>query len=157
MLLRTALIIVTLGAAVAAQAPAPGPALPGPPSRDPRMTATGTSTIRGRVTAADTGQPLRRVRVRLDGGSDFELQEPRSTTTDDEGRYELARLTAGRYQLSASKGGYVSVQYGQRRPFESGRPVDLQDGQVLDKVDVSLPRGGVVTGRVVDEAGEPVA
>src|SRR5688500_9531362 len=124
MLLRTAFIIVTLGAAVAAQAPAA--ALPGPPSRDPRMTATGTSTIRGRATAADTGQPLRRVRIRLDGGSEFELQESRSTTTDDDGRYELAQLTAGRYQLSASKGGYVSVQYGQRRPFEIGRPIDLQ-------------------------------
>jgi hypothetical protein len=153
--LRIALILVVLCAPVAAQAPGPA-AVPGPPSRDPRVTAAGTSTIRGRVTAADTGQPLRRVRIRLDGGSDFELQEPRSTTTDDDGRYELARLTAGRYQLSASKGGYVSVQYGQRRPFENGRPIDVQHGQVLDKIDLSLPRGGVVTGRVLDEAGEPV-
>jgi hypothetical protein len=120
------------------------------------MTATGTSTIRGRVTAADTGQPLRRVRIRLDAGGDNVLKEPRSVTTDDDGGYELGRLTAGRYQLTASKGGYVSLQYGQRRPFESGRPIDLQDGQVLDRVDVSLPRGGVVTGRVIDEAGEPV-
>lgn len=156
MLLRTALLVLTLAAGAAAQAPGPA-ALPGLPSPDPRMTATGTSTIRGRVTTADTGLPLRRVRVRLDGGGENALQEPRTVTTDDDGRYEFARLTAGRYQLSASKGGYVSLEYGQRRPFESGRPIDLQGGQVLDKVDVSLPRGGVVTGRVTDEAGEPVA
>jgi hypothetical protein len=155
MLLRTALIVLTLAAGAAAQAPGSA-ALPGLPSPDPR-TATGTSTIRGRVTTADTGQPLRRVRIRLDGGSDVELREPRSTTTDDDGRYEFARLTAGRYQLSASKGGYVSLEYGQRRPFESGRPLDLRNGQVLEKIDFSLPAGGVVTGRVVDEMGEPVA
>jgi protocatechuate 3,4-dioxygenase beta subunit len=153
--LPTALIILNLGAGVVAQVPV-APAPPGPPSPDARVTATGTSVIRGRVTAADTGQPLRRVRIRVDADGENVLIEPQSVTTDDEGRYEVARLTAGRYQLSASKGGYVSVQYGQRLPFESGRPIELRDGQLLDKVDVTLPRGGVVTGRVIDEAGEPV-
>ena len=35
--------------------------------------------------------------------------------------------------VTASKGGFVSLQYGQRRPSESGTPLDLGDGQVLDK------------------------
>src|SRR5258708_18176400 len=49
------------------------------------------------------------------------------------------------------------MQYGQNRPFEPGRPLDLADAQKMDKVDVSLPRGGVLAGRVVDELGEAVA
>ena len=54
MVLRAALLIVTLAVSGAAQVPAP----PAPP-RDQPVTVTGTSTIRGRVTASDTGQPLR--------------------------------------------------------------------------------------------------
>jgi Carboxypeptidase regulatory-like domain len=77
--------------------------------------------------------------------------------TDAEGRYELTQLPAGRYQLTATRGGYVEVAYGQRRPFERGRPLELGEGAVLEKIDFALPPGAVVTGRVVDETGDPVA
>ncbi|MFM8534106.1 MAG: carboxypeptidase-like regulatory domain-containing protein, partial [Acidimicrobiia bacterium] len=42
-------------------------------------------------------------------------------------------------------------------PSESGTPIELGDAQTLDKLSVSLPRGSVLGGRVVDEFGEPVA
>ncbi len=58
--------------------------------------------------------------------------------------------------MNASKSGHVSVQFGQSRPFESGRPIELADKQVLDKADIFMPRGGVISGRIVDEFGEPV-
>jgi hypothetical protein len=77
--------------------------------------------------------------------------------TDAEGRYELTQLPAGRYQLKATRGGYVEVAYGQRRPFERGRPLELGDGVVLQNIDFALPPGAVVTGRVVDEMGEAFA
>ena len=132
---------------------APGPARL--PPRDPRASdPSGTAVLRGRVVVADSGQPLRRVQIRATAP---ELREGRSVMTDDEGRYELTELPAGRYLLSASKGGYVNMGYGQRRPFEPGRPLELADGQVLEKVDFTMPRGGVITGRITDEAGEPVA
>ena len=43
-------------------------------------------------------------------------------TTDNEGRYEIAELPASRYRLQISKAGYVTLEYGQARPFESGPP-----------------------------------
>ena len=49
------------------------------------------------------------------------------------------------------------MQYGQTRPFESGRSIELADKQSLDKADISMPRGSVISGRIVDEFGEPVA
>jgi protocatechuate 3,4-dioxygenase beta subunit len=126
------------------------------PSRDTRPDPkSGTGAIRGRVTGADA-IPLRRVQLRLTPLS-ASVQEPRSTITTDEGRYEFKDLPAGRYELEASKGGYLAVEYGQRRPFEKGRPIELADKQILDRVDLTLPQGAVVVGRVVDEAGEPVA
>src|SRR5207247_11238144 len=61
------------------------------------------------------------------------------------------------YHLTAMKGGYVSLEYGQRRPVEFGRPIEVLADQTLEKVDFALPRGGVITGRVLDEFGEPTA
>ena len=48
----------------------------------------------------------------------------------------------------------MSVQYGQTRPFESGKPIELADKQTLDNVDLAIPRGGAISGRILDEFGE---
>jgi hypothetical protein len=141
------------------QAPPPPPPppiqLPGMPARDRRgPEIAGTAQLRGRVTAADNAAPLRKVQVRL---SAAELRTPRMATTDAEGRYEFRDLPAGRYTLTAGKPGYVSLQYGQRRPLEQGRPIELADKQTADKIDLRLPRGGVLTGRIVDEFNDPVS
>jgi protocatechuate 3,4-dioxygenase beta subunit len=113
----------------------------------------GTAVLRGSVVAMDTGAPIRRAQVRAwaaDG------QDERTVLTDEQGRFELTELTGGHYTLTASKGGFVSLQYGQRRPSEPGTPVDLAAGQTLDKLVIGLPRGSVITGRIVDEFGEPL-
>jgi hypothetical protein len=67
-----------------------------------------------------------------------------------------SRRSAGRYTLNAAKGSYVSLQYGQRRPFEPGKPVEVLEGQTIERLDFSLPRGAVITGRILDEFGELV-
>src|SRR5262249_20833856 len=84
-------------------------------------------------------------------------QFPRLTTTDTDGRYEFTEVSGGRYTLTAQKGSYVSLQYGQQRAFEPGKPLEILDGQTIEKVDFVLPRGGVVTGRVLDEYGDPAS
>jgi carboxypeptidase family protein len=153
------ILSATCTSAVSAQIPPPPP--PPPPgvlaaSQPPRDTSgkPGTAIIRGRVVAADTGQPLRKVFVRA---SSPEVREGHVASTDTEGRYELKELPAGRYTLNASKGSYVGLAYGQVRPFEPGKPLEIADGQTVEKVDFMLPRGAVITGRVLDEFGEPVA
>jgi hypothetical protein len=126
------------------------------PSRDGAAAPapTGTARIRGRVVAADNGTPLRRAQVRVTA---FEVRVMRQATTDGEGRYEVVDLPAGRYSLTVIRNGYVSLQFGQQRPFEPGRPLELADGQLIERVDFALPRGSVISGRVTDELGEPVA
>ena len=134
------------------------PGLPGGrmerPPRDARESPTGTSVIRGRVVTADGGTPIRRVQVRA---TSAELRESRMASTDAQGRYELRDLPAGRWQLAASKSGFVTLQYGQRRPLESGRPIEIAEGETMGRADFSLPRGAAITGRVMDEFGDPVA
>jgi hypothetical protein len=126
------------------------PGLPGLPGRS--QFKSGTGRIRGRILSADTGSPVRRAQVRLSGPE----VGAKTALTDTEGRFEFRELPAGRFTMSASKTGYVNMSYGQLRPFESGKTLELADAQVMDKVDIGLPRGSVISGRVIDEFGDPV-
>jgi protocatechuate 3,4-dioxygenase beta subunit len=123
------------------------------PGMGPRQVKTGTARIRGRVINSDGGAPVRRAQVRINGPDIV----TKAALTDAEGRYEFRDLPGGRFSLSATKAGYVSVQYGQTRPNESGKTIELADAQVLERADISMPRGSVISGRVLDEFGEPVA
>ena len=162
------MLVAAVAASVFAQQPGPGPAdrggqgpLPGGrggrfggmPPRDNMPAPTGTARISGRVVAADTGSPIRRAQINVNSR---EAQFNRSVTTDSEGRYEFASLPAGRYRLFVDKAGYVALEYGQARPFEAGKPLDIADGQALEKIDFSLPRGSAITGRITDEFGDPI-
>jgi protocatechuate 3,4-dioxygenase beta subunit len=131
--------------------------LPGQPPqpRDPRVALTGgKGVVRGRVTAADTGNPMRQATVTISGPGQ------RSTYTDADGRYQFTGLPPGRYTISAVPGNhrptYQRLMWGSRGNGP-GRPIQLDDGQVIDNVDVALPRAGVIAGRVFDPYGEPAA
>ena len=116
---------------------------------------TGTGAIHGRIVAGDTGRPLPRARVRLTAP---ELgPDGLSTSTNADGRYEINDLPAARYTLTVTRSGYLSLRYGQRRPLEQGKPLELLDKQALDHIDFSLPRMSQISGRITDEAGEPIA
>jgi protocatechuate 3,4-dioxygenase beta subunit len=106
------------------------------------------------VTAADTGSPIRRAQVTA---RSMEGRGGGVTSTDAEGRFEIKDLPAGRFTVFVAKGGYVQTSFGQRRPTDPGTPIDLADGQTADKVNFILSRGSVITGRVVDDGGEPVS
>ena len=118
-----------------------------------RTAKTGTGRLRGRVTAADSGAIVRRAQVRI-SSQDIGTK---TAFTDAQGRYEFRDLPAGRFNLSVSKSGFVTMQYGQSRPFEAGKQIELADAQVVEKADVTLPRGSAVSGRILDEYGEPVS
>jgi hypothetical protein len=92
------------------------------------------------VLADDTSRPLRRARITL---SALELGgERRNASTDTDGTFEFTELPAGRYMLSVTRSGHLPLRYGQRRPLESGKPLQVLDKQVVDHVDFSLPRMG---------------
>ncbi|HTM24247.1 MAG TPA: carboxypeptidase-like regulatory domain-containing protein [Vicinamibacterales bacterium] len=121
--------------------------------RDRATIPAGTSAIAGRVLTADTGRPVKRARVTVSGAG----RGGRTATTDDQGRFRVIGLSAGAYTVIASKNGFVDAVFGQRRPLQPGTPVQLADAQEASNVDLRLTRGGVITGRVSDEDGEPLA
>jgi protocatechuate 3,4-dioxygenase beta subunit len=117
-----------------------------------RQMKSGKGRISGRVITADSGGPVRRAQVRLSGSEVM----AKSAITDNEGRYDFRDLPAGKYTISVTKSGYVNVQYGQTRPFEQGKSIELVETQPMDKADITMPRGSVISGRLVDEFGEPM-
>lgn len=129
-----------------------------PPTAQPRDARTGdqeaaqTASISGTVTVAGSGQPARKARVSLSGAG---LRSSRTTSADDAGRFVFAALPAGRYSVRVSKPGHVNVSYGQRRPDGPGTPIQVNEGQRID-IQLQLPRGGVITGTVLDEHGEAI-
>jgi hypothetical protein len=131
---------------------------PGAPRRDApppgQDTPAGTSSIVGTIVVAGTGTPARRARVTLSGEA---LRGGRSVTTDDQGRYAFNSLPSGRFTLSASKIGHLNVSYGQRVPGSGrpGTPIQLEEGQRLT-IRLQIPRGGVISGTLLDEHGEAV-
>jgi protocatechuate 3,4-dioxygenase beta subunit len=127
---------------------------PAVPPRDKATQApTGTARIRGRVVAADTGNPIARAQISIYGA---EANISRNITTDADGRYDATNMPPGPYRISVSRLGFVTLQFGQTRPFDSGRQLTLASGQSLDRIDFALPRGGVITGRISDHNGEPL-
>jgi Carboxypeptidase regulatory-like domain len=139
----------------------PGQPAPGQPTRMParplrpgEAPPKGTGVLKGQVIAAGTGTPIRRAQVRA---MSMEARGGGVTSTDAEGRFEIKDLPAGRYNLTATKGGFVTGQFGQRRPGEPGTPIDLGEAQTAEKVNFALSRGSVISGRVVDDGGEPVS
>jgi hypothetical protein len=151
------LVIVGLASIVgaglsAAQSATGQPSRPGQVTQPAPVRDRANAVLRGVVIAADTGAPLRRARVTLNAAG---LRESRAATTDLQGRWEFKDLPAGRFTVTASKPQYVTLQYGQRIPTEDGRPIDLAAGQVLERLELRLPRGSIVSGRILDDLGDP--
>lgn len=142
--------VVVVGQQPAAPAAgAPGqiaPAAVNPRTMEPSVSLR--ATIRGRVLRADNSRPIERVRVQASSGG--------VAFTDAEGRYELRDVLPGDVLITASRDGFIKLNYGQRRPTDPVQRLQLAAGQLLDRVDFALVRGGVIAGTVIDAGGVPV-
>ena len=119
--------------------------------------ATAAGTIRGVIRDAGNGKPIRGVEVRIDSVT-YPIRPDQApfSITDENGRYEIPGLNAGRYTVTASRVGFTPTMYGQQPTGATGRPVEVRSGSASEGIDISLRRGGVITVRVVDAAGTPV-
>jgi hypothetical protein len=116
--------------------------------------ASGTASIGGRVfVAGETKQPARRARVTL---TNLARTSPgQTTTTDDSGAFAFRGLPAGRFELQAFKNAYLRASYGAARPDRAGTPVIVKDGEAIANLEITIARGGVITGVVRDTRGRP--
>jgi hypothetical protein len=151
--MKSALAMVGLMfAAVSAMPQTPPQA---PPRDVPKLATIGSAVVSGTVVADDELRtPLRRAFVTL-WRSDIE--DIRSTTTDDQGRYVFDHLPPASYTLGASKGAYLTMSYGVPKPGMPSSPVVLAEGEKFSAKPIALWRGAVIAGRLTDRHGQPVA
>lgn len=144
-----AALLLAAAAINAQQAP---PAQPAPP---------GTGLIVGQVIDADTNRPVGETIVTLmpsDGAVNptTAIATAQKLITDAEGRFVYRNLAKGRYSIDATKPGYVRGAYGRNVPRGPTTLLDLADGERVTDVRILVWKHAAITGRVVDEAGEPV-
>jgi len=110
------------------------------------------ATVEGRVTDGERG--LQGVTVALLASAPSgEFRAAARARTDHEGRYRLAGVPPGRYQLTVVAPTFVPVT---RPGHTPGRRLALVEGETVEAADFQLTRGGVITGRVTDAEGRPV-
>lgn len=158
-MIRLGLALALAGTLLAAQQPPPPPPPPRPPAqqRDTPVVPTriGTASVSGVVTLGDDANtPVRRAVVTLNSADGL---DPRSTISDDEGRFSIGGLPDGRYTLQAFKAAHLSMAYGARRPGRPGTALVVAAGARLSDVRLTLPRGAVLGGRIALDDGQPLA
>ncbi len=107
-------------------------------------------TIRGTVTNAATGEPLRKAYVRLAPASD--AANVRTTITDKEGRFIFKDIRSGSYALEAEHQGFIDGKYGD--PADVPLELKLIANQDLSGVDIKLMPPAAVSGHVTNEDGD---
>jgi hypothetical protein len=133
----------------------------GPGTQADGPSARGTGLIFGRVVDASAGRPLGGVVVRLVGTPDparspgERPSPPASALTNAQGQFLFRDLPEGRYSISTQLGGYLPGAYGRTSPEGPPGQVRLGDGQRITDVTLRLWQYGAITGRLLDEAGEP--
>jgi uncharacterized surface anchored protein len=120
-------------------------------------------SLEGQVVNAKTGAPLKKAGVRLTmvytgvGPRPAGGPVARTAETDDQGRFAFAGLDAGKYRLIAERQGFLRQSYGERKYSGGGTPVPVAEGQSVKSILFRLNPQAVITGKVLDEDGEPLA
>ncbi len=114
-----------------------------------------SASVKGSVFDAVTGEPVAKVRLVLAGVDIARIDY--STASDASGRFRFTDVAPGRYRLWASKNRYARLAYGKRRNDGLGAILTLGPGQEVTGLVLKIVPAAVITGRVLDEDGEPVA
>ena len=141
MMLAKALVLLHATTAFAAQSSAAEPA---PPSN-------AAFRIAGTIVNAIGRGPLGRARVSI-----LDARNPQNTqamVTSDNGRFDF-KVGPGKYALQGAKRGFITASYDEHEQFSTA----IVTGAGFDTVDLvlRLAPSAVLSGKILDELGEPV-
>ncbi|MGA9039769.1 MAG: carboxypeptidase-like regulatory domain-containing protein [Terriglobales bacterium] len=108
--------------------------------------------IAGTAVNAISGAPLAQTRVTI-----YDVKNPnamRSTVTSEDGRFEFGQLSAGKYSLQGARRGFIAAAYDQHEQYSTAIVTGV--GIDTENLALKLNPAAVLSGRVVDESGDPV-
>ena len=117
--------------------------------------------ISGRVVNGSTNAPVRKAKVSLrstssDNNSIADQGNARTTITDQDGNFTFDDLKAGGYSIAIEKTGYAGMGGGRMRTPQGARRISLGPGQEIKDFLVRLVPSCAISGRVLDQDGEPL-
>jgi protocatechuate 3,4-dioxygenase beta subunit len=126
-------------------------------ARDPssEKPAKEKCSVAGTVVRLSDGAPLKTAIVGLVNPDDPQ-ERTDSAVTDSEGRFQLKGVNPGRYRLMVDRRGFVSQEYGQKKPSDPGAALTLAPGQEIRDLVFRMIPSAVIAGHVANEDGEPL-
>jgi hypothetical protein len=124
--------------------------------------------LEGRVVNSKTGEAVRKANITLRpiggpgmagaiGVGPMAPAAPYAASTDAEGKFRIDKVEPGNYNMMAERQGFVRQQYGARQNSMMGTTIKIGPGQEMRELNFKLLPQAVITGRVFDEEGEPLA
>src|SRR5262249_12995590 len=120
-----------------------------------KETKRGTATVSGQ--ALLNGAPLGDVTVilRLERPTSTEEAKGYQTQSDHDGNYRIAGIVAGDYYINVLTPGFVMPE--RAGSILQGKALSIAADEKIENINHELKREGVITGRVTDSNGSPVA
>ena len=139
---------VLLTASLAAQTTAPNAPAPNDKDKDKEPAKC---IVAGQVVQEPGGRPIRKATIQLTP-VDQEAGTTYSADTDAEGHFKIDNIKPGQYGLWVGHGGFSSMA--KRR---GGRSLTLDPGQEMKDLVFRMQPAAVITGKIVDNDGDPVS
>ena len=111
-----------------------------------------TGSIEGRVINGVSGEGVKKAEIVVYGRENQRY----TTTTGSGGGFAMPDIEPGRYRLEVSKRGYARFVYGARGTDHPGAMLSVDSGQHVSNLVLPMSPQAVITGRVLDEDGDPV-
>jgi hypothetical protein len=112
-----------------------------------------TASVTGQIKIGDA--PARGVSVALIAGNRLSSSEAVTrVTTDADGRYKFTNLAAGTIRITVLSPGYIV--FGTSDLVRNGQHLTLKEGEAVERIDFTLTRGGVITGKVLNNNNRPL-
>lgn len=108
--------------------------------------------IAGTVVSKADAHPLARARITLRDAKD--AQKFQSLVTAEDGKFEFNGLPAGKYSLNGAKRGFIPSAYDQHEQFWTA--IVTGAGLETEALLLRLAPAAVISGKILDESGEPV-
>ncbi|MDZ7375862.1 MAG: gliding motility-associated C-terminal domain-containing protein [candidate division KSB1 bacterium] len=116
--------------------------------------ATENGKISGHIYTA-SHEPLAKVEVRAIAFTGPYFQ--RIAYSKDDGSYEITQLPVGQYYVRVqNKAGYLNFYYNNVLEKSDATLIKINNNQHVSGIDFYLERGGFISGRIFNKAGQPI-
>ena len=114
---------------------------------------TSQASVQGSVLKEPGGDPLKKAIVELIAENQEEGGNY-TATSDQDGHFKIKGIQPGRYRMFVERPGYIEVDEKRRR--SQGVVLSFEGGQELKDQTLHMLAAAIITGRVLDEDGDPM-